>query len=288
MKTAKKSIAVQGVRGLRVGVVALVAVLCLLPLRLQCQSQGNNAVYSMSGMDTGSTAFVDASVWDGMNSYAKGDVCADVWQAFNYGVALSTVPMAVIDARGIPQPSGGFSCSATPWTVGAAVTLPSVILLPAGKIPIGAAWVLPNKLEFLGEGADTTSSGTNGTILTASGFTGYMVQFGTNAACGPCFGIGIEDLTLDGGSISNVNGITNQFSQERSYVNRVSLRNFAGTGLDVRVYSGAEFWTLLQHHVLGQQFRQLRCMRQNFGNRPHARYTWLNMHWEWRRRRDLS
>jgi hypothetical protein len=75
-----------------------------------------------------------------------------------------------------------------------------------------------------------------------------MIQFGSTSICtmtmttndSPCFGMGVEDLTLNGAGISNVGGIQNSHSQERSYVNRVRLVNIAGIGLDIETTGGGQ------------------------------------------------
>jgi hypothetical protein len=233
-------------RVFRIAVAVLVAVFCFSSVGVQAQTQGNNAVYPQSGtMITGSSAYIDASVWDGVNT--KGDVCADIWDALN-SVLSGNPPMAVVDARGIPKPSTGFSCSATPWTFGGTIgTLPSVILLPAGVIPMQTAWVLPDKTRIIGQGADP--NGLTGTILqwpSSSPSSVYMITFGSTIPNDPfqctqqknsntyiCNGMGVENLTLDGHNHSTVNGIKNITAQERSYVDHVSFVNFNGTGLCV-------------------------------------------------------
>ena len=221
MKMGKNSITTQVFYA---GFGALVTALCLCPVRVQAQgSIGNNAVYNTSGNLAGSDAYVDASVYDTGN----GDVCFDILSSFPSSPS-STVPMVVIDARGItPQPNG---CANSPFPTSG--TVRSVILLPVGKIMIQAVWVLPERTRVIGEGADPTSAGTNGTILQWAGSTSsdYMVQFANSASSCPVFGIGIENLTLDGNN-TIANGIENICAQERSYVDHVSLRNFEGTGL---------------------------------------------------------
>jgi hypothetical protein len=240
MRLAKKS---TGAQAFYVAVAAFVAVSCFGSVGVQAQNPGNNAVYPQTGNTiTFSPAYIDASVWDGMNT--KGDVCADIWEALN-SVLSGNPPMAVIDARGIPQPSTGFSCSATPWTFGATIgMLPSVILLPAGVITIQTGWVLPDQTRIIGEGADPNE--VSGTIIRSSpSFPGsnYMITFGSTTGTdsihctqqGPyiCNGMGIENLTLDGNNNSNVNGIENIAAQERGYVDHVSFVNFNGIGLCV-------------------------------------------------------
>jgi hypothetical protein len=231
MRTRKKSIFVHV---LTIVFVSTLAELCFFS-SAQGQTQGQNAVFNGTGNVVGSSAYVDASTWDGMHSYPRGDVCADIWQAYNYGVA-STAPSAVIDARGIPQPSGGFSCTATPWTVATPnITFPSVILLPVGVIPIGTAWTIPARTRIIGEGADASEA--TGTTLKATSAlaNGYMLYFGNSS---PIFGIGVENLTLDGNAVGNLGGIQSANSQERSYVDHVNLLNISAIGLDVETNGG--------------------------------------------------
>jgi len=232
MNIAKKSVALHVFCA---GIAGLIAALCLYPAHVQAQTPavGNNSVYNTSGTVKGSYAYVDASVFD----TGAGDVCADISSAF--GAVYSGAPMAVIDARGIKP--GSNICGSSPFPSGA---IPSVVLLPAGKIPIQALWVLPNRTRIIGEGADPTSTGMTGTIIQAtSGLPSstYMIQFGSSSPVCPsniCYGIGVENLTLDGANQS-VGGIQNISSQERSYVNQVGLRNFNGTGLYVGTSGGA-------------------------------------------------
>jgi hypothetical protein len=95
-----------------------------------------------------------------------------------------------------------------------------------------------------GDGIPSTGSTPGTTIQPATGFSGSMIQFGTAPPpssppiCPPvgsvytCTGISVENLTLDGKGQS-VNGITNAYSQDGSYVNHVRLYQILGTGLSV-------------------------------------------------------
>jgi len=215
------------------GTVALLAALSVYPI--QAQTEGNNVVYNSSGTccsgsSNASYAFVDASVFDNANGN-KGDVCADILSAYG---AYSGAKMVVIDARGIAPGSSGI-CSSSPFP---SMAVPAVILLPAGKIPLGTNWVLPDRTRIVGEGADPTKA--SGTILQATTSSSFMIEFGSSAVCvnNICDGIGVENLTLDGNGVS-VGGIRNKSSQERSYVNDVSLVNISGTGLDVETSNGS-------------------------------------------------
>ncbi|HWY60001.1 MAG TPA: hypothetical protein VNZ03_36395 [Terriglobales bacterium] len=207
---------------------AAVALLSIFPAQVQAQSQGNNAVYDSTGTTiTYSWAFVDASVFSGTGV----DFCGQIYSAL--GAIPASAPGGVIDARGV-QISGGNSCTNagitdTPWQQGSTLhTKPSVILLPAGTITIGYSWRIPDRTRIIGEGAAST------VLKAGSGLgTGSMVRLGDSDLCSPiCFGIGVENLALDGSS-SGVSGISNQNSQERTYVDRVNLTGISGTGLYV-------------------------------------------------------
>jgi hypothetical protein len=244
----------------RVGMIVVIVtgILWVHP-RAYAQTLGNNIVYDQYGNcctdgpsgGNGSYAFVDASVFDGTNGYPSGDICYDIFEALSTtSDLLPGSPMAVVDARGVPQSSGGYTCTdslhnpITPWVIGTStVYFPGVILLPAGPISIGITWIIPSGTRIIGEGANTAATGTGGTILSASSWAGStsMLQFGQSATyvCPDiggnftCDGIGLEDLTLDANSTLGLDGILNQNSQERTYVNRVSLRNFKGVGLKI-------------------------------------------------------
>lgn len=239
MRRTKKSTAT---RMFYAGLAFLWVAMCLCSVRAQAQATpGNNAVYPFSGSTvTFSDAFVDASVFD----QGHGDVCADIFKALSSVTTGTAATMVVIDARGI-QP-GTNICASSPFLgipQPSQLLLPSIILLPAGLISIQTPWVLPDRTRIIGQGADPTLSGTNGTILqAASNFptSAYMVVFGSTSLCsmagGTCNGIGVESLTLDGNTVAA--GIQNAEAQERGYVNHVSLRNFVGTGLDVETVRG--------------------------------------------------
>ena len=141
-----------------------------------------------------------------------------------------------------------------PWNNGTTyLNKPSTILLPAtgGATPtpiiISTPWILPSNTHLIGEGDGIPSSGfTPGTTIQAgTSFSGSMIQFGTGPPpssppiCPPvgsvytCTGISVENLTLDGKGQS-VNGISNAYSQDGSYVNHVSLYQIRGVGLVIQ------------------------------------------------------
>jgi hypothetical protein len=98
-------------------------------------------------------------------------------------------------------------------------------------------WVLPDRTRIIGVG-----SGANNTFVTTlqAGASGVMIQMGgasgTPVPCpatnNVCNDVAVEDLRLDGGG-NTVTGIQNQYSQELSYVNRVTFYRIKGTGLQV-------------------------------------------------------
>jgi hypothetical protein len=196
---------------------------------------GNNAVYSGSSTIVPSSAFVDASVLD-----PGGDLCGKINAALTLLNSSPYTGAGVIDARGI-TPGGSNSCSANPWAGFTSTTAPSsVVLLPSGTITLssGANWVLPTGTRVIGEGpgasGGTTSSPSVTTIVAGTSFTGTMIAMGSSTICGSiCFGVSVEDLSLNGSALSGVVGIENDVSQERSYVSRVSMYQMAGTGLKI-------------------------------------------------------
>jgi len=216
--------------------LAIFVVLCWLlmpPTHAQAQTQGNNAVYSGTNTLTGSSAFIDASVFSGT------DICAKI-----YSVLTTNYPLfgAVVDARGISTPS---TCQNSPWgqPSNAYANVPSVILLPAGVITINSTWKLPDHTRIIGEGAGAPNSSgppITGTVLAAGSSFSPMIQFGdlSNTICndganaGICYGISVENLALDGAG-QNITGIFNEHSEERSYVKQVTLNRITGTGLHI-------------------------------------------------------
>jgi hypothetical protein len=223
-------------------VVVIVCALLAFPILANAQgSRGQNAVYNSSNGVVGSNAFIDASMFP-----AQGvDFCGVL-----HNVLLTVVPAtgAVIDARGLPNTGTSMTCSASPWA-GITNPPPSTILLPAtgglspnppNPIIIPSPWILPANTHLIGEGDGITSNsfspGT--TIQAAASFSGNMIQFGPSSCLSyVCTGISVENLTLDGNAQS-INGISNQYAQTNSYVNRVSFYRVLGTGLLVSTPAG--------------------------------------------------
>jgi hypothetical protein len=241
--------------------LAFSAVLMLVTVCLVCRIEAQqNAVWQSSTQTVASAAFIDASIYTGTGN--NTDFCAKLNAALS--AAASSFPQgAVIDARGLTSINTNMICplGATPWVYGSSiVTLPSTVLLPDAEITISNTWVLPNGTRLVG--AQTTdASGANNnpypTLLAASPFTpptspdtsNAMIEMGSGATgiCpngGPCYGISVEHLTLDGDNITTaggapLNGIYNGYAQDQSYTNDLDLKNLTGTGLFVDVPSGA-------------------------------------------------
>jgi hypothetical protein len=212
---------------------------------------GFNAVcYNSSGTapdcstQTHSPAFIDASVF---NPGAGGDVCKQIRSAF---ATLSPgTAGVVIDARGVTGSGNTLACAnGTPWfdrTTGQFYTTSAEILLPAGLINVSQTWVLPSGTRVKGAGVygvPGASAGNGGTVLVACTFNAsgcnlsssnnVIVQFGdngTNYCVGSCAGISVEDLTVSGGSGQALIGILNEYAQNGSYVNQVTINNVAGS-----------------------------------------------------------
>jgi hypothetical protein len=211
--------------------------------------QGQNAVYNPTGSPTNSPAFIDASMF----ASSASNICAVLYGILSSNFTSYPPAGAVIDARGLNSGNTSMTCATgtTPWNNGSTYqNVPSTILLPAtgGATPdpivIHSTWVVPSDTHLIGEGDGTPSSSffTGTTIRAASGFSGSMIQFGSNSSVCPqvesvyiCTGIAVENLTLDGqGQLpQTVSGIANTASQAGSYVNHVSLYRILGTGLSV-------------------------------------------------------
>jgi hypothetical protein len=193
---------------------------------LWSQSQpGDPVIYNQT--QTTSHAYIDASMFIGTST----DFCTVLNQAL---LALAGRPsgiMGVIDARGV-NPSA-MTCNSNPWTGFSAGHVPvSVILLPAGTIKMNATWILPSGTRLIGEGGEDPGSsalGTTRTILQAQAFSTPIIQMGTSS---PCRGVSIEDLVLDGNGLL-IDGIDNQYCQELSYVNHVSIYRAGAKGLNI-------------------------------------------------------
>jgi hypothetical protein len=196
-------------------VIIFVAWYSASPAWMQGQT-GYNAVFS-GGNAVPSSSFIDATTFLG------SDVCQRLFNAINY----SGYPTAgrVVDGRGLNAGNTTMTCAknSTPWVQGTNSTAnPANILLPAGTITINTGWVIPSQTSVIGEGRGRT------TLAAASGFSGDMIDFCANS----CFAVGLYGMILEGGG-QNINGVVNNFAQEQTYVDEVSIHGIEGAGLSI-------------------------------------------------------
>jgi hypothetical protein len=244
-----------GVRGgvKLLGIVAVLLVcLAAFSITAKAQNPGNNAVYNANKTVVGSAAFIDASVFA---SIANPNICAILKNILNGTLLVNQggypATGAIIDARGLNPTNTSMTCTASPWA-GITNPPPSTILLPAtGALPpntsnpivIPTPWILPPNTHLIGEGDGIPIFSSNDALISApattiqakNGFTdSSMIEFGSSSVCPnpskACTGISVENLTLDGQGQS-INGITNGFSQDQTYMNHVSLYQIRGVGL---------------------------------------------------------
>jgi hypothetical protein len=196
----------------------------------QTGAQGNNDVFNSSGGQTGSAAFIDASMFVG--SVQNPNFCTVLNLVLASIVQPPTYPSgAVVDARGLNSTNTNMTCTGTPWS-GITNPPPSTILLPAGSITIPSTWVLPNGTRVIGEGSTnpyaTITAVFQTTIQASSSLTGAMIQFCSSV----CAGVTLEDVTLVGNTQA-INGIVNSNAQELSYAKNVAMYQVLGTGLKI-------------------------------------------------------
>jgi hypothetical protein len=210
---------------LRVMLVATLVVFSgycfVLPTNARAQNyQGYNAVWGFPGPGSTackgvgpgsaiacqSSAFIDASVFG-------GDFCAQVEAALAEAQNTpDSLPAAVIDARGLASTSC-LASDGNPWS---GITIPSVLLLPAGTITLSAGWVLPSATTIIGEGVGMT------TLNAAPGVT-TVISMGSSSLCSSqCTGVGIQDLTLIQTNSPSI-AIDNEYAGDQSYVRRVNI-----------------------------------------------------------------
>jgi hypothetical protein len=248
MRTANRLVS------LEISLAFVLALLSGLMMPAPANAQvGDNTIWISPTATGPSSAFIDATAFchtAGSCSSSTDDFCTVVFNALNSSSFPATG--GVVDARGLNSSNTkSTSCSSgSPFqTTSAAIKVPSTVLLPAGVIPLGKVWVLPNGTKIIGQGAGSpfSSSGTDAvTIIQAtSSFSGTMIQMGPNsgdplftpcssATAGYCTEVGVENLELVGGSNgANVSGIINGQSQDMSYVRRVSMYEIGGIGLKV-------------------------------------------------------
>ena len=200
-------------------------VFCALFLTAPAVAQ-YNATYNSAGTITPSASFIDASV---ATFNTSSDFCTRLYNALSYAQTLTVPPAGVvIDARGMAAFPNTCATSSTPWSQPskAAITIPSTILLPNGSINISTSWVIPPQTRIIGKGKTQT------TIGAGSGLTGSFLQMCSST----CTGVSISDLLISGAGAS-LTGIVNQFAQELSFVQHVTINEVEGTGLDIE--SGA-------------------------------------------------
>jgi|HubBroStandDraft_6_1064221.scaffolds.fasta_scaffold09469_3 hypothetical protein len=197
--------------------LAFLALTVMLPNPAAAQTLGDNIVQGATGT-LDSSSFLDASAFTG------SDLCARIYAALKQTYPTSP---RVVDARGLNSGNTTMTCASgsTPWLQsGVSISPPSIILLPAGTITINTTWTIPSQTQVFGNGPRNT------TILANTGFSGDMIDFCSSL----CFAVGVSDLMLNGNEQS-INGIVNNFAEEQTYVNNVSIHEVDETG----IYIGA-------------------------------------------------
>jgi len=215
---------------------------------------GDNQVYFSPTQYYSSHDYIDANQAL-LSTDNPHDVCTAIWRAMSQLDTQYTGSNAcpqykskgVVDARGVPVGSG-FTCGTNPFPAFGNNISSAVVLLPAGIITITGPWVLPSNVRLVGMSSCVSCLVNGNTEIQASnssnGFPDgtamiYMgdIPGGSNNYCSgtqpKCNGISIEHLQLDGGTISGLVGIANNYSQELSYVDDVSLTNISKTGISV-------------------------------------------------------
>jgi hypothetical protein len=103
--------------------------------------------------------------------------------------------------------------------------------LPGGGVIFDKAGNLYGLTILIGVGSNITSAGftLSTTLVAQRGFSGSAMMSFCPAAC---TGIGVENLTLNGGSQA-IDGIDNANPQDLTYVDHVGLYRILGTGLSI-------------------------------------------------------
>jgi hypothetical protein len=208
--------------------VILVGALSIGPVLLWSQlspQPGDPIVYNNS-TQMNSHAYIDATAFVGTHT----DFCTILNQALQALNGRSTGTTGVIDARGVNPAT--LTCNSNPWGSFGPVAPTAVVLLPAGTIKTNATWVLPSGTRLIGEGGEDPGSNPNATARTtlqAQSLFTPMIQMGNSS---PCKGVVVEDLVLDGNKQA-VDGIDNQYCQELSYINHVSIYQATAKGLNI-------------------------------------------------------
>jgi hypothetical protein len=193
------------------------------------QQTGSPVVTKPTGTLTYSLAYIDASVESG------SDVCAQIHNAL---AQLSNSAYknggGIVDARGASVSTACSSVAGSPswgnpWS---GISVPSTVLLPAGKIQINTQWVLPSGTHLIGEGGEDPGFSPNVQRTTIHAQTGAesVIQMGVNTGCTD---VSIEDLVVDGNGISDLNGITNSLCLNGSFVRNVTLYQITDVGLSI-------------------------------------------------------
>jgi hypothetical protein len=216
--------------------VVIVGSFCISPSRMAAQSAGNKAVWNSSNQVTGSTVWVDASAWWSASGLGVPDLCLFIRDDILNGSYSGTYPNGtVIDARGLAYGVAGgaqIACSVDPFAKLSGPPPSTTILLPSGNIIADTTWYIPNNTRIVGDEQQTTIRGNCSTCSYIIEMGGTEPNSGVNLCPSTgCTSVGIEHLVLGGGGAASIGGIDNQHSQTGSYVNDVSLQNFAMPGL---------------------------------------------------------
>ena len=114
-----------------------------------------------------------------------------------------------------------------------------------GTFMVSGPVVVPNRITLQGSSARGTE------IKATSGFTGgsYVVQFinGTSAM----FDTGLINIGVSANSVSSTGCVQHNAFQENSIINRVLLRGFTTTGLDIVNGYGGAAWGLIENIEIG-------------------------------------
>jgi hypothetical protein len=186
------------------------------------QKLGDNAIWTNSTTITGSSAFIDASVFSGT------DICAKIANA----LSSSSFPAGgVLDARAVLTGSLG-TCASSPSDLLSSPPA-ATILLPAGVITLPDTWVLGNQMRIIGEGRGQTTITPSSTFSTSKGSA--LLQMGSSSCTttSPCTGIVISELWVQGNTGETVpaDGIDNPYAGAFSYVEHATVSYFTGNGL---------------------------------------------------------
>ena len=89
--------------------------------------------------------------------------------------------------------------------------------------------MVPNKTQLLGSGRGDTG-GPNTVFKACAGFPSFTAVIALCGA-GPCFGVQVENLTIDCNSVTGCIGGYNAYAEEQSWFRRVAILNAAQAGL---------------------------------------------------------